>query len=280
MAIDDEEKEPEGDPTDAITLADPSKPDKPDDEEETSGPDQDTGDDSPVAPIAKDMGWVPRDKFQGPPEQWKDAEAFIRAGRDIQRETAQELKGLRGQVETMVKTNSSIVQQQVEERVNKLGAQYSQAVDDGDPRLAYQLSRQIDQTLAQADAPQAPRGPSAEAQSFAARNASWFQKDAYATARAVEICNTLAAQGYTDHNQQLQIAEQRLKQEMPQLFGKAAPGVNSPGSRTAQGGARQRGFADMPAAAQKIAKDMADRGVITKTDDYVKNYWANAGKKL
>jgi hypothetical protein len=152
-------------------------------------------------------------------------------------------------------------------------------VGDGDPATAFKLSRDIDAAISSAKQP-ATNAPSPEAQSFADRNATWFNKpgNEYATSRAIEICNTLASQGYTDHGQQLRIAEQRLRQEMPQLFGmngKPAPGVNAPGSRTAGPSNRQKGFADMPKQAQDIANDLVARDKIKSTDDYVKNYFAN-----
>jgi hypothetical protein len=75
-----------------------------------------------------------------------------------------------------------------------------------------------------------------------------------------------------------------MKQEMPQLFvdqknGKPPAGVNPPGSRGAAPSNRQKGFADMPKEAQDIARDMVDRKVIKSTDDYVRNYFANATAK-
>jgi hypothetical protein len=248
-------------------------------------PPQETGDDHPYAPLAKDMGWVPRDQFQGNPDDWKDAETFIRAGRDIQRDTAAQLKAVRSELETVARTSASIVEQQVNERVEALRTQHAEAVEAGDADRALKISRTIDTTLAAAT-PAA--GPSPEAQAFAERNSAWFQKpgNEYATARAIEIGNTLAAQGYTDHATQLRIVEQRLKQEMPQLFKdnlngqrKDPPGVNPPGSRGAPPSNRQKGFGDMPKEAQDIARDMKERGVIKSTDDYVRNYFANeAGK--
>jgi hypothetical protein len=177
------------------------------------------GDDSPYAPLAKDMGWVPKDQFTGSPEEWKPAEQFIRDGRDIQRETSRELKNVRQQLETIARTSASVVEQQVNERVEALTVKFNKAVEDGDNSAAFKISREIDQEVSKVKQP-ATSGPSPEAQAFAERNASWFNKpgNEYATARAVEICNMLAGQGYTDHGTQLRIAEQRLRQEMPQLF--------------------------------------------------------------
>jgi hypothetical protein len=249
-------------------------------------PPEDTGADHPYAPLATEMGWVPKDKYTGPSEDWKDAETFIRAGRDIQRDTAAQLKAVRTELETVARTSASIVEQQVKDRVSELTDRYNKAVEDGKPQEAFDLAKEIT-TISATPTTGAPQ-PSPEAAAFAERNSTWFQKpgNEYATARAIEICNTLAAQGYKDHGTQLRIAEQRLRQEMPQLFKdgmngqrKDPPGVNAPGSRGAPPSNRQKGFADMPKEAQDIARDMVERKVIKSTDDYTRNYFANlAGK--
>jgi hypothetical protein len=246
------------------------------------------GEDSPYADLAKDLGWTPKDKYTGPPEQWKDAETFIRDGRDIQRDTSRELKDVKARLDTIASTSASIVEQQVKERVDDLTVKFKQAVEDGDDAAAFKISEQIRTTAAAAT----PQGPSPEARAFAERNAGWFQKPGHedATFRAIEICNTLAAQGYKDHGTQLQIAEQRLRREMPELFanqknGKPAPGVNAPGSRAPAPSNRAKGYADLPPEARKVADDMADRDVfklgdVTKSRDlYARNYFANTERK-
>ena len=240
---------------------------------------EDTGADDPLAPVAQKLGWVPKDQFTGNPEDWKPAEQFIIDGRDIQRETSRELKSVRQQLDTIARTSASLVEQTVNERVEALTAKYQKAVDDGEAGEAFKLAKEITTiTAPQASTPQA----TPDAQAFAERNKAWFHQPGheYATARAVAISNELQAAGYTDHATQLQIVEQRLRQEMPQLFktgmnGKSAPGVNAPGSRTSGVSNRAKGFSDMPAEAQKIARDMADRQVIKSVDDYAKNYFAN-----
>jgi hypothetical protein len=249
-------------------------------------PEEQQRDDTPpeIVELAREIGWTPREEYTGPPEDFKDARTFIRDGRDIQRETSRELKNVRQQLETVARTSASIVEQQVKERVDQLGAQYAKAVEDGDAATAFKLSREIDTTLAAAQ----PRseGPPPEAQAFAERNSSWFKKpgNEYATARAIEMSNLLASQGYTEPGAQLRIVEERMRQEFPQLFkagvnGKPAPGVNSPGSRAASASNRQKGFSDMPKAAQDIAIDMEARGVIKSKDDYARNYFANEAAK-
>lgn len=248
--------------------------------EENQDEEQSNGDDSPYAELAGEMGWVPRDKFQGPSEDWKPADEFIRAGRDIQRDTSRELKTVRTQLDNIAKTNASIVKQQVQERFGEVVSRYKKAVDDGDEMTALRLAGEL-HSLATPQT-QGPPQPSPETQSWVERNSGWFKQPGfeYATARAIEICNTLAGQGYTDHATQLRIAEQRLRQEMPQVFqgmknGKPPAGVHAPGSRGAGPSSRQKGFADLPQKSQEIARDMEERGVIKSRDDFAKNYFAN-----
>ena len=266
-------------PTDDPSAAPPNDPPAP----APNDPPEDTGADSPYAELATQMGWVPKDKFAGNPEEWKPADRFILDGRDIQRETATRLKTVQQQLDTLSRTSASIVEQQIKERTAELTDRYNKAVEDGDGKQAFELAKEITTISAK---PAAANAPSPEAAAFAERNSGWFQKpgNEYATARAIEICNTLAAQGYTDHGTQLRIAEQRLRQEMPQLFkdqanGKPAPGVNAPANRGAAPSNRGKGFSDMPKEAQDIARDMKERGVIKDTADYVRNYFANEARK-
>ena len=244
---------------------------------------QESSEPTPYDELAQKIGWVPKDQFQGDPEQWKPAEQFILDGRDIQRTTAAELKALRSTVETIGKTSATIVEQEVSRRTAELTDRYNAAVEDGNATEAFKLASEIHKVQA-TPAPTA-NAPGAEALNFADRNKAWFQKDALATATAVDICNRLAAQGY-DNATQLDAAEKEVKRLYPHLFGamngKPAPGVNAPGQRAPQGqGSREKGFADMPADAQKVANDMIARGVI-KADPaeakkrFAENYWLNA----
>jgi hypothetical protein len=260
--------------------APPPNPDPP-----PANPPEDTGADSPYAELAQKIGWVPRDQFTGPPEAWKPADQFIIDGRDIQRETSAQLKAVRTELETVARTSASIVEQQVNERVEALRAQHTEAVEAGDADKAFKIARTIDTTIASATP---ARTPPPEAQDFAARNAAWFQKEGHeeATERAIELANMFATRGYKEPGTQLRMVEQRMQREYPELFKdgmngqrKDPPGVNAPGSRAPAPSNRQKGFADLPKEAQDIARDMVDRKVINSTDDYVRNYFANeAGK--
>jgi hypothetical protein len=107
-------------------------------------------------------------------------------GRDIQRETSREVKRPHP-------ARYDRQDQRFDRRAAGQGArrsadrQITKAVEDGDATEAFKLSREIDTTIASTQPGQAHRLP--EAQAFAERNSSWFNKpgNEYATARAVEL---------------------------------------------------------------------------------------------
>lgn len=260
---------------------DPNAPDpnEPDGEEQ---PD-------PYADLAQKMGWTPKDQFKGNPDDWKTAEQFILDGRDIQRTTAQELKGLREQLDVIGRTSASIVEQQVKSRTQEAIDRFNQAIEDGDHKAALTASEEIHTLQGKVNGVDQPHSPPPESLAWAQKNSSWFQKDPLATARAIEICDTLTKTGVRDHATQLKAAEEQVRREFPHLFPQAKPqaGVHAPGSRAPAPSNREKGFSDMPKAAQDIANDMAERGVIKTADGkpesaralYAKNYWANAERK-
>lgn len=238
-----------------------------------------------IEDVASEIGWVPKEEYKGPPEQWKPAADFIRASREIQNRYANDIRGLKTQIDVMARTTADIVQDRLAQQREELTTRYNELVEEGNAAEAYKVAQRIE-GLNQRAAQPVPQAPSPEGQEFAARNAHWLGKDQAATARAVEITDTLAAKGVPAADQ-LRAAERILRLEYPEYFQnqangqqrKAAPNVNRPGSRSPGNSNRQKGFSDMPPDAQKVAKDMAERGVIKSADDYVKRYWQNAEGK-
>ncbi len=278
--------------TNADQLAPGAEPNEADDPNAPApeGQEPEAADETPeeIKALAREIGWTDKDQFTGPPEAWKPADQYIRDGREIQRGTSNELKALRQTVENIAKTNAGVMEAEISRRVEELSSKFQKAVEDGDPQAAYRAANEIGVLTAK---PQAtPQGPGPDAQEFAQRNAGWFQKDPLGTALAIDICNRLAAQGY-DHPTQLAAAEKEVRRVYPHLFGgqmngtKPQPGVNRPGARGPVGnGQREKGFADMPLEAQKVANDMIERGVIKAAPDeakklYARNYWQNAERK-
>lgn len=258
---------------------------------DTPPADDDSGGDPQPGPydeLARELGWVPKDQYSGDPAQWRDAETFIRTGRDIQRDTARELKALRQTVDTLGKTTAAVIESEVEKRLADLSRQHAEAVEDGDAQRAFDISQQIVSTKSQA--PGRAAGPPPEAQDFAERNKAWFKPspdapgDVSATARAIEVTERLARLGYPPATQ-LEEAEKTVKREFPHLFNGVAPrpagkpptGVHNPASRAPRQNSGPKGFADMEPESQRVANDMAARISPNDPDGFKKrfaeNYW-------
>ena len=144
-----------------------------------------------------------------------------------------------------------------------------EAFDAGD-RDAFQKAERELAKVATVAPPTVPD----ETHSFIERNANWFQKDQEATAWAINRTNELAATGL-GHARQLAIVEREAKTMFPEFFEaekpkpKAAP-LNNPGTRVAA--TSRKGFASLPADAQKAALDFeAKRGI--NREEYAKIYY-------
>lgn len=247
----------------------------PDDDNEPPAPD-------PVADLAKTMGWRPKEEFKGDPNLWKPAEDYIRAGSEIQRGQSRELKDLRATMENVARTNAAIVQSTIAAEREKLVAQYNQAVDDGNAQAAFKIGGRITElnNKEQGLTTSAPTPPAQETNDWVARN-GWFNSDVLGRNLALSVADQYAKAGKSA-GEQLQAAEAEVRRVYPHLFGTPSKGPNElqpPPSRSSSPRKIGTTFADLPQEAKKIAKDMADRGVIPSVEAYAKQYWQSAEKK-
>jgi hypothetical protein len=227
---------------------------------------------SPYDALAGEMGWVPKDQFRGNPDDWKPADEFIRAGRDIQRNLSRELKEVRGTLDKVGQTTEAILADKLAERDAYWASQRVEAIKDGDVEAV----ERIDQTRQQLrqQMPGVQPAPTPEGKSFADKHSNWFGKDTEATEYATKRCLHYAEMGLS-HTRQLAAVEKDMKDLFPDLFpeqkpGRNAPMVNTSNSRSAGPSNRKKGFSDLTPAEQKVARDMAERGVIPDVDAYAK----------
>lgn len=230
----------------------------------------------PVEELARDMGWRPQDEFKGDPERWRPARDFIKEGREIQRSLSSELKQVRTTVEDMARASAAMTARELAERDAHWEARFNEAVEAGDPEGARHAVAQR-QSLVTA-APQATQSRTA----FKERN-PWFDTDASATRRAVELAGSYAQMGKTP-TEQIELVEKDMRRERPDLYpeqkqAKPAPQVEAPASRQATTGKRVLGFNDMPVEHQKYAKELVSGGQIASTDAYVANWRAMQAEK-
>lgn len=229
----------------------------------------------PIINLASELGWVPKDQFRGDPDKWRPADEFIRAGRDIQQSTSRELRSMREQMERMGSVTTQLIQDKAAERDAYWRSQLNQAVEDGD-------TAKVDQLLDQRPTAQPqPSAPPATVQEWVGRN-EWFTKDPLAQMRAKELSDGLARAGVTDVNEQLRQVERAIRKEFPEHFKQAAkdpPATQTGHSRKAAPSNRAKGFADMPAESQQMAKDMVRRNPSVTLEAIAASYWADVAKQ-
>lgn len=230
-----------------------------------------------VEGLAAELGWAPKDQFKGDPERWKPADEFIRAGRDIQQTLSRELRTVRQEVERFGRVAADITEDRVRQRDQHWQAKLAEAVDAGDHEGARQATQEIAKLAAQQ--PAQPASPPSEVADWVSRN-EWFTKDPLAAMRAREVTDRLAQQGMSVP-QQLEAAERAIRKEFPEHF--AAPAKQPPATQTGQSrkaapSNRARGFADMPAESQQMARDMVRRNPSVTLEAIATSYWADVAK--
>jgi len=233
----------------------------------------------PIRQLASELGWRPKDQFRGDPDEWKPAGDFIRASRDINQSLSRELRGVRDQVSRMEQVSSRLLADKIAERDSYWQGIHRKAVEDGDVQLAERAVTERDK-LRDA-APKQDDGLPPETAAFVEKNRSWFNVDPLATMRAQEICDSLAKRG-TPIPEQLQHAERAIRKEFPELFPKPAKppaGVQTGQSRNAASSSRKKGFADMPAESQTMAKQYnKEHGI--PLEKFAESYWSDQERKV
>lgn len=221
----------------------------------------------PIANLARELGWTPREEWHGDAEKWKPADQFIRDGREIQQSTARELRSVREQLDRIGGVTETIVQDRVSAARAQWEQEIAQATEEGDTSRVLELARKEPRT-------QARGGPDPTVASWVAKN-EWFNKDPLAQTRAQELSDKLA---HLPVPEQLAQVERAIRKEFPEHFpapAKNPPATQTGSSRAAAPGNRMKGFADMPAASQQVALKMIERHPSMTKEGFAKAYWAD-----
>lgn len=234
----------------------------------------------PIEALAGEMGWAPQDQFRGPPEEWKPAAEFIKAGREITRSVTRKLHSMEEQLSRVTATSSQILTDKLAEKDAHWQNVLARAVEDGDHKAASQAVGEIVKLKAEAPAATGAAPLPSDTADFMERHKSWMGKDPLATMRAEELANQLAQRGVPIPEQLVQV-ERAIRREFPEHFaaanGKPPPGVQTGQQRNAGKGSGKKGVADMPAEAQAMAKDYLERHGVP-LEKFAESYWADQAR--
>lgn len=225
---------------------------------------------------ARSRGWKPKEEWDGEGE-WRDAETFLSFGLERASNLGKDVKGLKDTVDRMARTQADITTQAVErarrEEREALERKLVEATEIGDTAAVLETSQKI----AEVAAKPVTQGEDPQVAAWIAENA-WFNTDPAAQAVAVATAGTLATSPVAD---QLAAAREAVFKRFPEYApAKEQPakvvGVAPPQNRAAPAN-RKKGFADMPAEAQQVAKELQRRGLIKDLDGYATRYWNPEG---
>lgn len=257
---------------------------------------EDQGSDSEAR--ARAMGWVPRDEYRGPAENWRDADEFIRRGEEelpvlrernrtmadkltqIENRVQQQERQFQQRLESLDRMHAMSLQRQREQIIGSYEAAKRQAVELGDMDRYDQLNRDQWQAVGQFDQQtqevyQPPRQEQQQQggmspadqqvyQEFVSQN-QWFESDPVLNLAMQEAHVRLLQEAPgMSFRENLQRATQEVRQRYPAKFGiqrsamNGGPAVEG-GGRVAGAGAPRKGSASLPPEAMAQAKkDVAD----------------------
>lgn len=245
---------------------------------QASNTDQGEGSDSSRTPseiedLAQEMGWASKEKWHGDPAKWKPAKDFVKSTVDVNRSLSKDVRELRDETRRILKTQSVVVEREVEKRLEEATTRFNQAVADGDAEGAYRATRDIDRARASATSAEEP-----PAASWAKDN-PWFGTHDEASDLAYGVCARLAGQGKSQEDQ-LAAARKAVEKAFPDLFPNQAKAKSDPkdpppmqgGQRITQASTRKKGVNDLPPTARKAAEEMNRKYKLSLTD-YAATYW-------
>lgn len=238
---------------------------------------------------ARQLGWVPKEQYKGPPEKWRSAEEFIDYGEKTHPILKERLNMTMSRVEKLeaelrekdedIKKFSefhrSVESRAYAKALETLKAQRKEAVDRGDGE-AFQ---QAEEAIANLEKPREPEKPKVnrEFQEWLSEN-SWYAEDKkkqrVADGIALELINEMKKNGQQGPppKEFYRQVEQLTRKEYPELFEtkRAMPSVEgaSGGSRPSS---KKQSYENLPADAKKACDRFVKQGLLTK-EQYVKDY--------
>lgn len=244
------------------------------------------GDDEQQAPqlteveeLAAEMGWTPKDQWKGDEADWKPAKDFVKATKDINRNLSRDMRDLRKQMDGISRTTSAMTERAIAAERERWEAELDRATDEGDRSAVRKATDELNKLEKVKPAPDTPP----EAQDFASRHSSWFNKDQEATAYAIQRAGHYAEQGLSAARQ-LKAVEKDMRELFPELFSddagkpnpKPPPAVGTP-ARTARPAPREKGYATLPPEARKACDKWVEqnksRGAWATKDTWAKSYY-------
>ena len=241
---------------------------------------------------AASMGWSPKDRWRGDPEEWVDADTFVRRGKEImpilrknnermQRKIEEQARVQAEQARVFAEFNEyhqRTIQQQKDAALAQLREARKQAIENSDGAAFEQIEGHIRQVEAyEPELPKIKEAPVEMPPDFAEwlSDNPWYAKDKVAQVQADEIADQLRKEGVTSNGRYfLEEVGKRVREALPQRFGN--PARRQPASVAAPSPAAPRksgkSYDDLPSEARKLCDDFVRTIPGFTRDQYLRDY--------
>lgn len=265
---------------------------------------QDTGTQPPARDYdaeAKEMGWVPKEEFRGPPERWKPAQQFVEDGENILPIVRAENKRLKGELEEVKKDYATrferldraaqaslkLAKDQFDRELAALKATREAAVKAGDVTAFNAAEKQISDHVANApkvedfEGPKTTDAPINDDKTLDdwKKANPWYETDDALTEAAIGISQMLLRKNPNiTMAENLRQTEAAMRERFPlQLGGKSGANGHAP----VDGGGDPKTpirtdtlTAKLPSEALAMAKQAVKDGTYKSTEEWAKVYFS------
>lgn len=245
---------------------------------------------------AKTFGWVPKEEFKGEEAEWRDADTFLRRGKEINgflrkdlekiQRTLQskdaEIAEIRSTMEDFRKYHNETEQRAYKRAIEDLKQEKSAAIAQGDGDKVVLLDEQLD-TLKEAQ--RTPTAPAAqpvpdpkfagEFQTWQEENNSWWMKDMELTELAVDFGEILKKKNPNMLGKVfLDEVLKKVKSVHPDKFENPNRQNSAVGSSSQGGGSlgkKKKSYDNLPPEAKKACDKFTKQKLMTQ-EQYIADY--------
>lgn len=260
---------------------------------------------------ARSMGWRPKEEWRGPPDQWKDATAFVKVADErapLLRKEVEKLASdgmaMRRALQEMARNNRQLHEQLAQTQVTTLESQIRQAEELGDTKTVAELAQKLGEQRAVAQS-RKQQAEAAERQQntvnpdeipafrqWQARN-PWYGQDQALTNYANTVAAQQAAQKYSPHDPEfyesatrmvaayaaansipIAIVDERRAPAQPAARAQAGPQGESAIRRGTGSRVAKKGWNDIHPDERSIGRELIKSGAFKNEAEYAAAYWS------
>lgn len=248
---------------------------------------------SPVEVSARELGWVPKEEYDGDETRWLDAGEFVRRQPLFERieKQSRELKEVKRTIAQFAQHHAKVRETEYQRAISDLEAKKVAAFEDGDAKQVVKIDSELrvvekakDQFVAEQYAAAASEAQSVhpEFEAWTNRN-TWYNTDrgmkAYADAYGADLASKGKADGSRySPDEVLKHVEKKVREEFPKRFtnqNREKPGAVE--SSSSRGNGNHDGF--VPTDFERsVAEKFVKQGLYKNTSDYYKELKLLNGK--